>query len=214
MRVLASALRTGKEHVVMTIVSRPYGVALGAIVLSALLSIPAPAQQGTPSLNPVGRIKVDGKLVRAPEVQAKSHTSLNPPKTEWFQIDCIYETQPEWTDELSITFYVLMKTADPKEPFVLLKSEETYINIYKGVHRARAYVHPSLLRRYGRAEAHAVEFRFQGRLVAGDASDPGRMRQAIEQLSPKDGYVSLPKDTPFAHLDFEAFEMVKPRQAQ
>ena len=196
----------------MSIVSRPVGIAFGAIALAALLSSPATAQAPA-GVNPLGRIKVSGSLVRSPEVQAKSYTSVNPKKVEWFQVDCIYETKPEWTDEMSLTFYVLMRTADQREPFILLKGEETYVHIMKGVHRAQAYVHPALLRRFGKAEGCAVELRYQGRPVGADATDP-QYRKWIEQLSPKDGHVLLPKETPFAHLDYDAFEMVKPRQAQ
>ncbi len=197
----------------MSIVSRPFSVALGTVVLSSMLVFPA-AAQAPAGANPLGRLKVTGNLVRSPEVQAKSYTSLNPKKVEWYQMDVIYETKPEWTDDLTLTFYVLMKTGDAKEPFILLKGEETFVHIMKGVHRAQAYVHPSLLRRYGKAEGFAVEFRTQGRPVGADASDPQQYRKWIEQLSPKDGHVLQPKDTPFAHLDYDAFEMVKPRQAQ
>jgi hypothetical protein len=196
----------------MTIVSLPLGVSFGAVALAALLSSPA-AAQAPAGVNPLGRIKVSGSMVRSPEVEAKSFTSINPKKVEWYQVECIYETKPDWTDEMTLTFYVLMRTPDPREPFILLKGEETFVHIMKGVHRAHAFVHPALLRRFGKTEGCAVELRYQGRPVGADSTDP-QYRKWIEQLSPKDGHVLQPKDTPFAHLDYDAFEMVKPRQGQ
>ncbi|MBM4155955.1 MAG: hypothetical protein FJ221_13160 [Lentisphaerae bacterium] len=200
----------------MTIVSRNFAKALGAVAMAVLLSSPAPAQAPAAAAGgpiPIDRIKVTGSMVRSPEVQAKSYTSINPKKVEWYQIDCLYETKPEWMDEITVTYFALMRTGDQREPFVLLKGETTFVHLMKGVHRAQAYVHPALLRRFGKVEGCAVELRSQGRPLKADSTDP-QYRKWIEQLSPKDGHILQPKDTPFAHLDYDAFEMEKPRQAQ
>ncbi len=170
----------------------------------------APAPAGA---NPLGRVKLSGTLVRTPRIQVQNYNSVNPPRADWFQIEVLYETRPEWVDELKLTFYVLMKSNDSKEPFVLLKGEDTFIHIARGVHRAHAYVHPSILKRYGKVEGYAVEFSSQGRPLGAEASDPN-YRRWIQQLAPKDGFVLMPRDTPFAHLDSEAFEMSKPRTGQ
>jgi hypothetical protein len=170
--------------------------------------------QAPAAANPLGRVKLSGNLVRTPRIQAQNYNSVNPPRADWFQIEVLYETRPEWVDELKLTFYVLMKSNDPKEPFVLLKGEDTFIHIARGTHRAHAYVHPSILKRYGRVEGYAVEFSSQGRPLGAEATDPTNYRRWIQQLAPKDGFVLMPRDTPFAHLDYEAFEMSKPRTAQ
>ncbi len=179
---------------------------LGLAVVSGMAQAPA-------GLNPLGRVRVTGNIVRSPRIQAQNYNSLNPNRVDWYQIEVLYETTPDWTDELKITFYVLMKTNDPREPFVLLKGEDTFIHIARGTHRAQAFIHPSMLRRYGKVEGYAVEFSLQGRPLGAEASDKN-YRRWIEQLAPKDGYVLMPRETPFAHLDYEAFEMSKPRAAQ
>ncbi|MBU4460700.1 MAG: hypothetical protein KJ579_09040 [Verrucomicrobia bacterium] len=182
---------------------------VAAVLLATWNATPAPAQ----APNPLGAVKVTGGVVRSPEVQAKSYTSINPKKADWFQIVCDYDTKPEWTDEITLTFYTLVKTGDPKEPFILLKNEETFVHLARGKHRAHAFLHPSLLRRYGKVEGCAVEVRYQGRPVGADSTDPGYQKW-IAQLSPKEGHILMPKDTPFAHLDYDAFEMVKPRSTR
>lgn len=186
--------------------------AIGAAAGLALCGCWAAVAQA-PGLNPLGRIRLTGTLVRSPRIQVQNYTSLNPNRADWFQLDCLYETKPEWTDEIKLTFYVLMKNNDPKEPFVLLKGEDSFIHIGRGAHRAQAYIHPSMLRRFGKVEGYAVEFSMQGRPLGAEASDPN-YRRWIEQLAPKDGYVLMPKETPFGVLDVEAFEMSKPRQGQ
>jgi hypothetical protein len=178
---------------------------VAAALLATWIATPAPAQE----LNPVGTVRVASSVVRSPEVQAKSYTSMNPKKADWFQIACEYETKPEWTEEITLTFYALVKTGDPKEAFILLKNEETFVHLARGKHRAHAYIHPSLLRRYNKIEGYAVEVRYQGRPVGADPSDGAQ--KWIARLSPKEGHILMPKDTPFAHLDYDAFEMVKPR---
>ncbi len=185
----------------------------GAIAMLAAVGAVSALAQAPAGLNPLGRVRVTGNLVRSPRIQAQNYNSLNPNRADWFQIDCLYETRSEWTDELKLTFYALMRSNDPKEPFVLLKGEDTFIHIPRGARRAQAYIHPSMLRRFGKVEGYAVEFSMQGRPLGAEASDPN-YRRWIEQLAPKEGYVMMPRETPFAHLDYEAFEMSKPRQGQ
>lgn len=178
------------------------------------LSVAAPAAWSQGAANPMGRTKVSIKQLRGPEYNVQGYQSLNPKKLEWMQIDARYETSPEWVDELTVTFYVLMKTADPKEPFVLLKGESTFVHIYKGTHVAMAYVPPQLIRRYGKVEGAAVEFKYQGRPVAAESTVGPTYKKWIEQLSPKDNHVLQPPETPFAMLDWDSFEMMKPKGGQ
>lgn len=185
--------------------TRGIAVVGGLCLLAGLTGAQAPV------MNPIGRVRVKGSAARSPIIQASAYSPLNFKKQEWYQIECAYETNPDWTDELTLTFYVLMKTDDAKEPFVLLKGEDSFIHIAKGTHQARAFVHPSLINRYGKVEGHAVEFKFQDRLVHVEASSPQDYPKWIAQLSPKNGHVLQPRDTPFAHLDFDAFELSKPR---
>ena len=184
---------------------------LAAAGLSLAMAAPSAWAQAP---NPVGRTKITIKPTRGPDYKPSGYQSLNPKKLDWMQIDVRYETLPEWVDELTMTFYVLMKTNDPKEPFALLKGKATFVHIYKGTHVAMAYVAPQLIRRYGKVEGAAVEFEFQGRPVAADSTAGPAYKRWLEQLSPKENHVLQPADTPFGPLDWDSFEMLKPKGAQ
>ena len=165
--------------------------------------------------NPVGRVKLQPLRApyRTPRYTASPTLGGTPRQLDWNLIDCRYETLAPWTEELTTTFLVLMKTADPKEPYVMLKGEQTFVNIERGQHMAAAYVHPSMLKRYGKIEAVAVEFSFGGRVVAVDSTQPGYKKWA-EQLAPKLGFVLPPTQTPFALLNYDDYEMPKPPTAK
>ena len=184
---------------------------------TAVLGFLAPASSvfaQAAAVNPVGRVKLmPMRSYHTPTYSAQPTLGGSPRRLDWYLIDCHYETMAPWTDELTAIFLVLMKTADPKEPFVMLKGEQTFVNIEKGPHLAAAWIPPSIIKRYGKIEAVAVEFSFMGRPVAVDSTQPGYKKWA-EQLAPKLGFVLPPLQTPFAMLNTDDYEMPKPPTAK
>jgi len=149
----------GRSYAVTKTSRRAFAMA-GAIAVVGLGWLAQVVTAQAPGLNPIGRVKVRGASVRGPTIQASSYAPVIHPRREWYQLEVAYETLPDWTDEITLTYYVLMRTDDRAEPFVLLKGEEAFVHISKGNHLARAFVHPSVLQRYGRVDGHAVEFRY------------------------------------------------------
>lgn len=180
-----------------------------AIALAAV-AIPAAGQDVTP--RDVAIRKLSYTSTRTPEYNARTRGQLRERIRDWGEITCIYETQPEFINELEFTYYVIMKTKDPREPFVLLKGGITYVYIPKGRTQSTMYLHPSVLERFGTVEGVAVEIRAGGRLIAVETDGPrGRdYQQAIQQLPTRDNHVLPPSHTPFAMLGFDNNEMVKP----
>lgn len=179
-----------------------------ALLAASVLIGDSTAQQ---LVNPVGRVRIASAPLRTAEYQTKSNFPGSAAKKDWLQIDVRYETVVNWTDELTLTYYVWMETSDPREPNVLLKGEGTYILIEKGSHMAAAYVHPSVLRRYGKVKGVAVEITFQGRTAAAQANpDSFNYRNAAAQLAPKDGLVLIHEKSPFAEINNDNYEMLKP----
>jgi len=144
---------------------------------------------------------------KTPEYQVKRAPQER--SREWLKLYVLYETRPEFIDELEFTYYVLMRTKDSREPYVLLKGSITYVNIERGRHQSTMYIHPSVLARYGNYDGMAVEVKMQGRPVAVDATS-NQYRKWLEQLSPRDNYVLRAMDTPFAFIGSDNDEMVKP----
>jgi len=156
--------------------------------------------------------RLNFNTTRTPEYTAKTKGALRERTRDWGEIVCLYETQPEFINDLEFTYYVIMKTRDNREPFVLLKGSITYVYVAKGRTQSTMYLHPSVLARFGSVEGIAVEVRSGGKLIAVE-TDGARGRdyqQAIQQLPAKDNHVLPPSQTPFAMLGFDNNEMVKP----
>jgi hypothetical protein len=152
--------------------------------------------------------RLDGAATETPEYELKRQADKAEIK-QWYQLSAYYETtRLEWTDQLDFTYYVLIKTKDAKEPYALLKGTISYINIERGSHISTMFIAPSTLKRYGAPERIAVVIDSGGRPMAME-SRPKATTRWWEQLTPKDGLVLPPMQTPFAMLNFDNYEAVK-----
>ncbi len=191
---------------------------VGVAMLIGLLWAGNPAAAQAPGAGAGGRPveirRISGGKVPTPEYQLKK-SQFAARTRDWFQIMVDYETDPEWVDEAIFTYYVVVKarTAQPgKSPYTLFKGDVTYINIEKGRHKSDIFIHPSTLARYGDVEQVAVLINVGGRLVAMDGLPQGSAaKRWWEQMSPLDGYLLNRMQTPFAMINFDDYEAVKPK---
>lgn len=186
---------------------------LFSALVGAALGWDARAQAPAAPQTPLAIRKITGGKVETPEYQLKK-SQFAARTRQWFQVIVDYDTAPEWMDEATFTYYVLVrsKKAEPgKNPLTLFKGEVTYINIERGRHKSDIYLHPSTVARFGDVERVAVVVNVGGRLVAMDGQPTGTAQQRWwEQLSPMDGYLLNRMQTPFAMINFDDFEAVKP----
>lgn len=177
--------------------------------ISALAQADASAAGGLQikKVQPVPRLKT-------PEYQLNQNVPRGRSR-EWYRIETYYDTDADWMDEVTFTYYVLLKNKDPKgPPRTLLKNKVTYVNIEKGrAHKSEMYIHPSTSARYGDVEAIAVLAEVNGRLIAGE-SVPASNRRWWEQLQPTDGLLLNKSQTPFALINYDDFEAVKAQSQQ
>ena len=186
-------------------------LALTAIlVLSTVLS--ASAQQGEGGKKQLSIDKIEGKKVMTPEYQIKK-SQFTARTREWFQIITSYDTKPEWVDDISFKYYVLVKdkSGDVGNRQALFSGEVNYINVEKGKHKSDMYLHPSTIARFGEVQAVAVIVSVQGRVEAIE-SLPTSNERWWEKLTPVDGMLLNRMQTPFAMLYFDDYEAVKPKQ--
>ncbi len=185
--------------------------AMGAAIFAAVLL----AGAGSASAQDAGSVTIRRFLYRStrtPEYTVKIRGTVQERARDWGEIVVLYETAPDFLDELEFTFYVIMKGKDPRVPFALMKGAITYVHIEKGRHQSTMYLHPSVLTRFGAIEGMAVEVRAGGRLIAVETDGPrGREYQrALQELPPRENHVLPPSQTPFAMIGFDNNEMVKP----
>ena len=187
---------------------------LTALVLMLALVYPsvslfAQAPAAPAARAPIAVKKVDGGRAPTPEFSVKGSSNTGKAK-EWFRIFAEYDSEPEWVDELSFTFYVLVK-ARTKDvpPFSVFKGEVSYLHIAKGRgHTADMFLHPNIIARYGDVERVAVEVR-QGGMVLGRAGKPELTEAWWERLPPVDGVLLNRSQTPFALVNPDSFEIIK-----
>lgn len=186
-------------------------VHLAGIGNSGLAQAPAAA----PAVDRILNIKkIDAGKVKTPDYVVKP--ALPTQRTrEWYKVEVIYDTDPEWVDEISFTYYVVVKAKQPipgRSAFTLFKGDVTYINVEKGRHRSDIYLHPSTLARFGDVERVAALVSVGGRLVGMEGLPSGSTSTRWwEQLPPQDGYLLNRTQTPFAMINFDDYEAIKPK---
>jgi hypothetical protein len=195
------------------------GVGLVAAVL-VIAAAPASAQtpygqSQQPAQGPSGAHlleikKIAGAKMLTPEYALRKNQTQQRSR-DWYEIACLYETEPAWLEEAKFTFFVLVRSKEPNTPPVtVFRGEVTYINIEKGRHKADIFMHPSTLARFGAVERVAVVVNAGGRTII--ETDPPSNQRWWEQLNPVDGYLLHRLRTPFAMLNFDDYEQIKVKE--
>jgi len=128
--------------------------------------------------------------------------------TDWWRVVVEFETRPDWIDELEFIYYVYLKDQSNKNAEVMFRGGVTYVNIPKGRHLSDMFLHPSTLERMGRVEQVAVIVKHKGAVVAIESS--AQTPNWWERFSPLDGVLLNRAQTPFAFIDFDLFNAIKP----
>ena len=150
----------------------------------------------------------------SPKFDAKGVSSSDEDR-DWLILRAFYETAPDWTDDVTVTFYALFKPdprddkqADPSRRYVLFSGETSYFNLKRGNHNAFMFIHPDTLERYGDVERIAVQLRHKGQ-DAGSMSDPKSPEGWWTQLQPVSGQLLSRDHTPFDNVNRGFYDMMR-----
>ncbi len=130
---------------------------------------------------------------------------------KWLRIETEFDTLPEWADDVTLKYYVLMGRGRDARMF---GGEVTYINIEKGQrHMSAMFMHPNTVERYGQGNVEAVhvELWYQGRLMDQDNTPIANIRW-WEGNEPIRGFLLDPQQTPWSVTAFDRYEESKPAQ--
>ena len=130
---------------------------------------------------------------------------------DWWRVVVDFESAPDWIDELEFTFYVYMKDQSNKNADVMFRSMVTYVNVAKGRHQSDMFLHPSTLARMGNPEQVAVVVKARGAVVATEST--AKTANWWDRFSPVEGVLLNRAQTPFAHVDYDLYEAIKPAAA-
>ena len=134
---------------------------------------------------------------------------------DWKQFEVEYATDPDWIDELTFTYYVLLKNpknaepGNPRAAYTLLKGEVTNVNIQKGAkHWSVMYLHPSTVARYGQVDRVAVMAQHEG-TTAAMVSEPKAKARWWEEVAPVTGLLHNRLESPYALIAYDRYEAIK-----
>jgi hypothetical protein len=154
-------------------------------------------------------------LVRTPEYTTSVARGRTPPR-EWAQVTVTFDTEPEWMDEVTLQYYVLLynKATDEQS---LLRGSIVHVEVARGrAHMSAVYLRPGTLDRYGNVIAVAVEAMYKGNLVATESQGrQGNGKPLPEEWwkkftgPTKEGYVLSKAQTPFAFVNADDYEAVR-----
>ncbi len=144
-------------------------------------------------------------------------------KNYWLQIMVEYTAdggRDGWVDEVTLEWYVLISG----KRTILLHKTVSYIDVEAGgKHRAVVYLRPGFIRRFGkngrigkRDLRVLVAARVNGVLTDNILYPSGRVRTKWWELKPprvmvRPGELMSRDETPFAPLDYDYYEHLKPR---
>lgn len=151
--------------------------------------------------------------VRTPEYETKPN--FKPVIKEWKQFEVEYATDPDWVDELTFTYYVLLKNSDnakpnnPRAAYTLLRGDVVNMNIKKGSgHVSVMYLHPSTVDRYGELDRLAVLVTHEGTSAAME-TQPSSKTRWWEEMAPVTGLLHNRLESPFAMIAYDRYEAIK-----
>lgn len=155
--------------------------------------------------------KVSNKVVRAPEYRVQSDgssVSIGARPDRYSEITLEYETAPDWVDQVEVTMYAQLKDTAGRR-YRVYSSTTSYVNVAKGRHISKSYIHPTAVARYGRPEKVGAIVRYTYNGQRGEvASDKQKF---WESSAPEAGMLIRRVDSPFALIDIKKFEQVAPK---
>lgn len=171
---------------------------------------------------PVRMGKVKFRTVETPQYAVKVDGSggQQRARNEWLEAVAEFDTAPEWTDELTFVFHILLKgkakdLPEGSKEFNNFTGDVTYINIPKdNGHRASIYLEPRILSRYGDPVGCAVEVKYKGQVVktevaTGSPSSKWWGSTAGGKAGQILGLLKNKSQTPFVFVDYDDHPLIK-----
>jgi hypothetical protein len=144
------------------------------------------------------------------------------PAQDWHVVSVIYDSAPEWIDDLLVQFHVLAMKQDPQtrqNVYSLFKKQVRYGDIERGrEHRAMAFLRPAALKRFGNVVACAAVLSVDGKVVEEKSETATELpefwwRNPLVLDSPaltvREGYLLNRMESPWALVNPDDYEVIK-----
>jgi hypothetical protein len=141
---------------------------------------------------------------------------------DWHVVSVIYDSAPEWMDDLLVQFHVMTVMKDRqsgRNVYSLFKKTVRYVDIERGRdHRAMAFLRPAATKRYGDVVASAAVLTVEGKVVDEQSETADDLpefwwRNSLvldsEALTVRDGYLLNRMESPWALINPDDYEVIK-----
>ena len=180
------------------------------------------AQPTGPEIPPSQMIRlrsIEAKTINSPEysVDVRSESVKRDGSLKWLMVEAIYDTMPKWTDEITLTFYVVLEGKPEDLPegakkFNLFSGSVTVVNVPKTKEaETTMFLDPYTLARYGEPTHVAVVINIDGQLAAGMAEPSSSAEsQWWTKETPNQTPLLTRDKTPYAFVEIDKQNTIKP----
>lgn len=162
---------------------------------------------------------VEAKPVSSPQyaVDIRAESIKRDGSLKWLMVKAVYDTYPNWTDEITLTFYVVLKGKPENLPvgakeINLFSGTVTVVNVPKSKEAETAmFLDPYTLARYGEPTHVAVVMNINGQLAAGMAEPAASAAsQWWTKETPNQTPLLTRDKTPYAFVEIDKQNTIKP----
>jgi hypothetical protein len=200
---------------------RRFAAKLPLVVLLALcFRLPLSAQQPRQPQVPIeqlirlGSVEAEGVSTPQFDVSVRGMSTQRDGRMEWLMVRAEYKTAKDWTDEVTVTFYVVLEGDAEDLPAGsntknMFTGTVTYMNVRQGDHESTMFLDPNTFERYGDVIAVAAVVNLDGR-PAGELTDPSTTVKWWERQSPLPIPLLNRSESPWALIEIEKHDTIKP----
>lgn len=158
--------------------------------------------------------RIEVRFVNAPAASGDGgRGSREASQVPWAKIECEFDSQPEWADDVEVKWYVVLLGQRTK---IMATGSDTYIYVKKGRrHVAGMFMHPFVVERWSGGSAQnaiedvGVEIWWQGRLITFSSWRSQARTQWWQQFQPTPGLLMRVSDSPWAPYAYAEYEWSK-----
>ncbi|MFO1490859.1 MAG: hypothetical protein U1F87_08130 [Kiritimatiellia bacterium] len=151
------------------------------------------------------------------DVRVKGGGSNSSPNSNWLEVEAEFDTAPAWTDEVTFSYYVLLKAKSKEDvgpagrQYNLFRGEVTYVDVPKGRGwKSNMFLPPSTFRRYGDVEKVGMQVKLKGVIVSEESVPAAKSRWWEEH--PVKGQL-LPRNLTHVNVNPDANPTIRPAVA-
>ena len=149
--------------------------------------------------------------VKTPVFRTAVQGQASAKQPDWWRVAVEYETAPDWIDEMEFTYYTYIEDQSNKGAPVMFRATVAYVNVAKGRHMSDVFLHPNTIARMGLVKQIAVVIKVKGVVVATEST--ATKPNWWDGFPPVDGVLLNRSQTPFAFIDYDLYEAIKPAAA-